>query len=285
MMSRFNRWLADSLSRSLEPDEREAVLGDFTESGTGVRRALRELCGLIVRRQALVWRSWRPWLALATLVVPIGLTLSLISRYWASGSAIYLWLYFDNWTWGYLDSPGARRDLVSFGAGLGISYLTLAIWSWTAGFVLGSLSRSGMWVNATLFSVILFTGTTGTATMAMANGNNAAVFSDAFYRLTYPIVVRAVLVVWPALRGMRASRDRAVLGLPRALACAFGVAILTSLAAQSLAGSLTFGWLSAGLPLGPTSGWPLWLVPLAMAWPAAFILGTARWRRREPCVP
>jgi hypothetical protein len=285
MMSRFNRWLVDCLSRQLEADERESVLGDFTESGTGAWRALRELCGLIVRRQALAWRGWRPWLALATLVVPIGLTLSLISRYWANGSAIYLWLYFDNWTWGYLDSPGARRDLLSFSAGLGISYLTLAVWSWTAGFVLGSLSRSAAWLNAALFAIVLFMGTIGTATMATANGNNAAVFSDPFYRLTYPVLVRAVLVVWPALRGMRASRDRAVLGLPRALACAFGVVILTSLAAQSLAGSLTFGWLSAGVPIGARFGWPLRLVPLAMVWPAAFILGTAGWRRRAPCVP
>ena len=140
-----------------------------------------------------------------------------VSRFWADRSAIYLWLYFDNWyfdnwTWGYLDSPGARRDLLAFGADLCLSYLTPAGWSWTVGFVLGSLSRSAAWLNATLFAVILFVGTAGNATMAAENGNNAAAFSDAFYRLVYPILVRGVLLVWPALRGVRASRKRPTFG-------------------------------------------------------------------------
>jgi hypothetical protein len=130
-----------------------------------------------------------------------------VSRFWADRSAIYLWLYFENWTWDYLDSP-AHETTSWHSADLCLSYLTLAGWSWTAGFVLGSLSRSAAWLNATLFAMILFVGTTGTATMAAANGNNAAVFSDAFYRMVYPILVRGVLLVWPALRGVRASRKR-----------------------------------------------------------------------------
>jgi hypothetical protein len=122
-------------------------------------------------------------------------TVDRLARFWADRSAIYLWLYFDNWyfdnwTWGHLDSPGARSDLLAFGADLWLSYLTLSAGPWTAGFVLGSLSRSTASLNATLFAVILFVGTAGTATMAAANGNNAAVFSDAFYRTAYPILVR-----------------------------------------------------------------------------------------------
>jgi hypothetical protein len=287
MLSSFSDWLVGKCSLALEPDERETVLGDFAESETSPSRALGELSGLVVRRQALTWQRWQPWLALTALAVPLGFMLSLVSRFWADRSAIYLWLYFDNWTWGYLDSPGARRDLLAFGADICLSYLTLAAWSWTAGFVLGSLSRSAAWLNATLFIVILFAGTAGTATMATTNSNNAAIFSEVFYRVAYPILVRVVLVVWPALRGIRASRERPPLAFRDGLTCALGVAVLTTLTAQSLSGLLSFGWLSnsSGVPIGPRSGWLLRLLPVAMAWPAAFILVRATWRRREPCVP
>lgn len=54
-MNRFWLWLIDRVSRCLEPNERDAVLGDFTESGEGGGRALRDLVGLIVRRRAFRW--------------------------------------------------------------------------------------------------------------------------------------------------------------------------------------------------------------------------------------
>ena len=244
MLPSFSGWLVSKFSLVLEPDERETVLGDFAESGTSASRVLPELSGLVMRRQAITWQRWQPWLALFALAVPLGFMLSLISRSWTNGSAIYLWLYFDNWTWGYLDSPSARHDFLAFGANLCLSYLTLAAWSWTAGFVLGSLSRSAAWLNATLFAVVLFVGSVGSATTATANGNNAAVFSDAFYRVAYPILIRGVLVVWPALLGLRASRKRPTFGFPGGLACALCVAVLTTLKAQSVSGSLSFGWLS-----------------------------------------
>ena len=73
-------WLfVDIVSRLLEPDEREFVRGDFAESGETGGRALRDLLGLVVRRQAALWKDWRSWLALLGLIVPIGLLLSEIS--------------------------------------------------------------------------------------------------------------------------------------------------------------------------------------------------------------
>lgn len=56
--------------------------------------------------------GWKPWLALAGIVVPLGLLRGHLSNVWADGHAIYAWLYVNNWTWGFLDSPGARRDLL-----------------------------------------------------------------------------------------------------------------------------------------------------------------------------
>ena len=81
--------------------------GDLTESRASGRRALLDVLGLVVRRRAALWMDWRPWLALVGVVIPLGLLLSHVSRWWADGFAIYAWLYVNNWTWAFLDSPGA----------------------------------------------------------------------------------------------------------------------------------------------------------------------------------
>jgi sec-independent protein translocase protein TatC len=51
-MNRLWWWLIDKLSRSLEANERDTVLGDFAESAEPAGRALLDLLGLIVRRRA-----------------------------------------------------------------------------------------------------------------------------------------------------------------------------------------------------------------------------------------
>ena len=65
------------LSRLLEPDDRDAVLGDFAESNLPARTAFCDLLGLIARRQADSWKRWRPWLALFGIVGPVSLMLFL----------------------------------------------------------------------------------------------------------------------------------------------------------------------------------------------------------------
>jgi hypothetical protein len=54
---------------------------------------MRDLLGLVARRQALAWSNWRSWLALAALVVPLGMAMSLVSRFWADRGAISVWFY------------------------------------------------------------------------------------------------------------------------------------------------------------------------------------------------
>ena len=51
-MTRICWWLADRVSRLLEPDEREAVRGDLEETGAAGGKALRDVLGLAARRQA-----------------------------------------------------------------------------------------------------------------------------------------------------------------------------------------------------------------------------------------
>ena len=78
-MRRISWWSVDLFSRLLEADERDAVRGDLTESGASGGRALRDVLGLVVRRQAALWVDWRPWLALLGVVVTLGLLLSHVS--------------------------------------------------------------------------------------------------------------------------------------------------------------------------------------------------------------
>jgi hypothetical protein len=98
-MTRICWWLVNVTSRLLEPDERDSVLGDFAESGETGGQALCGLSGLIVRREAALWKDWHPWLILGSLVIPLAWLLSIASRITASTSAVYVWFYVNNWDW------------------------------------------------------------------------------------------------------------------------------------------------------------------------------------------
>ena len=89
------------LSRLLEPDERDAVYGDLADSRMSPSRALREVAGLVVRRHAALWLGWRTWVALATVVVPLGFLLSVASRWFADGTAFNVSLYVRTGDWAY----------------------------------------------------------------------------------------------------------------------------------------------------------------------------------------
>jgi hypothetical protein len=70
-MRRISWSSVDIVSRLLEADEREAVRGDLTEAGASGGRALCDVLGLVVRRQAALGMDWRPWLALRGIVAPV----------------------------------------------------------------------------------------------------------------------------------------------------------------------------------------------------------------------
>jgi hypothetical protein len=263
-MNRIWWWCADCASRVLERDEREAVRGDLEETAASGAQALREVLGLVVRRQAALWTDWRPWLALAALSVPLGLLLSLVSRSWAYGSAIYAWLYVNNWTWAYLESPGSRLEFARHGAEFLLAFLTLACWSWTSGFVLGSLSRRAIWVNGALFCVVLFGEFIATPPRP---DEHAAVFSLTFYRAVFPLLVRTTLVLIPFVWGMCIGFRRATLPVRQAIACAIALITMTASTMRGLEMSAS-GWLHI------RSVW-LHLVPIAVLWPVAYILFTS----------
>ncbi len=286
-MTTFTRALVGHVCRLLEPDEREAVEGDIAELRMPGAEALREVLGLAVRRQAALWTEWGPWLALVGVVIPLGALLGQLSWPWADESAIYTFLYVNNWTWAYVESPGARRDLLDVGTRVCLNDLALIGWSWTTGFALGSLSRRTLWVTATLFClVVLVVFGLSSGTTARANPFNAAVFSLPFYRIVYPWLVLTGLVLLPGVWGMRRSRRSALLPLIPTLVGFAIVALLTVSAARTLELFAIGHWHLTRLDPSPDGfiehgGWfrPLRLLPLLPLWPVAFIVASACWRR------
>jgi hypothetical protein len=289
-MTPSGEWLLDQLSRLLEPDERDAVRGDLAESRLTDGRAVRDLLGLVIRRQAVLWLGWRPWVALAAIVAPLGMVLSLTSRQWANTTAIYAWQYANNWTWGYIESPGARLDLFSTTVTATLQCLALVCWAWTIGYVLGSLSRRTLWLNGLLFAVVLFGGTLGSTTAGLRNPGNAAVFSLTVYRVAPPAISRIVLVLLPALHGMQKAFRGTRLPLLHALVWAGAVVILTAFAGRSLEVAIVWGWVPTAGPavnrLAALRGsWPLRLLPVAMAWPVAYMVASASWHNWRAPAP
>lgn len=278
-------WLVEWTSGLLEPDERDAVRGDLTELGMTGTQALQDLLGLVVRRQLGFWTDWRPWVALLTVTVPIGLLLSHVVRWWADSSAIYAWLYANNWTWNFLTIPGARHDLAHYSTGIFLEYLSLIAWSWTSGFVLGCLARRTLWITGLVFSLVVVAGAFGTTSVARANGFNSAVFSTTFYGTAFPLILRTVLVLLPAFLGVRRSLRSSSLPLLRAILGALAVAILTLWTAKGLESSMIFGRGVIPPDAGPDGLMgtaddprPLRLLPLVMMWPVVYIVAITSWR-------
>jgi hypothetical protein len=73
------RWgVVHFLLRGLAADEKDAVLRDMVELQTPVGLALRDVTGLLVRRQAEGLGSWRGSLTLGAVVVPLAMLLGLL---------------------------------------------------------------------------------------------------------------------------------------------------------------------------------------------------------------
>lgn len=286
-MSRFCWWLIYRLSRLLESDERDAVLGDFAESGQPAGRALHDLLGVIVRRQALLWVDWRPWLTFVFLIVPFGVLLSYVARRVADSSAIYLWLYANNWHSAYLSNPGFWEQFAHSAAAVFVVFLTLACWSWTTGFVLGRVSGRLRFQNTLLFCLLLFSAELLGAlpgkilyplfiTARNFQGNDV-VFVIPFYRGLFVPLVQIGLVAIPSIWGMRQSLR--VAKLPPLVQV-----ILWSAAVISLAATVIQNWGFAGIPYrqsGLWSGWQVQVLQVVVYWPIAYLVASMIARRRE----
>jgi hypothetical protein len=120
--------LIEVAAQLLGPCEREAVLGDLEEAGENSWRGLLGVLGLVIRRETALWNRWQPWVAAFALALPFSFVLM--------GFSLSV-------GWSY-------QNFIRLGVGFWplISRLFLLVaWSWTGGFVVGSLSRRTLWAS------------------------------------------------------------------------------------------------------------------------------------------
>lgn len=116
----------------LDDRERATILGDLEEIGAGPLQCTAEVLGVAFRRHTALWRDWRPWVSGFGLVVP--------GSFLLMGASISV-----AWSIRRLSLPEGGAPTV-----LALQVALLALWSWTGGFVAGSISRKTMWANLAL---------------------------------------------------------------------------------------------------------------------------------------
>jgi hypothetical protein len=294
IITRISWRLVDSFAAMLDQSDREAVLGDFAEAGETAGRALGEIIGLVVRRQASMWMDWRPWLTFVVLMIPLAMVLSVLSHLAAGQSAVYTWMYANNWDWALLRSTGFWHVLRESALLVSISWLTLVCWAWTAGFVLGFFSKGILRMNTIVFVFMLAFGEIVAAPRYIAYWHRAVQFPSlpntydpvnalTFYRVVFPLLIQGVLVVLPAILGMHQGIETR--GLPRLLRTIFlATAVLT--VATMMLQTPGIGFLlndSSRQWIWRNHTSVLWLIRFVPYWPALYLLTIAishRWQRR-----
>jgi hypothetical protein len=176
--------LVELSTRLLDPEEREVVLGDLLETHETTWRGLVDVFGLVLRRQAGLWRDPWPWVA-GFVALPSSYLLMIASF---SVSCTYQRLvhhrvFVGHWPTGHEGFPLLLCHM-----------LLLIAWSWTAGCVVGSISRRTLWASAVLAAVpaLLMLCTSG------------------WWLCFFLFLPAAVLGVWRGWKGSRTSL-RAVL--------------------------------------------------------------------------
>lgn len=125
--------LFEVASRLLPRSDREAVLGDLVEADASPRQILFEVLGLVARRQIAPWKTWQPWLAALGIALPASLLLM--------GASVSVIATFQRTPWPIIAENEAPLNLMA------LIFLLIA-WSWTAGFVVASLSRRTLWTSS-----------------------------------------------------------------------------------------------------------------------------------------
>jgi hypothetical protein len=181
--------LVELSTRLLDPQEREVVLGDLEETQETTWRGLLDVFGLILRRQVGLWRDLRPWVAGFIVALPSSYLLMIASF---SVSCTYQRLvnhrvFIGLWPTGHEGFPL-----------LFCHVLLLISWSWTAGCVVGSVSRRTLWASVVL----------ATAPALLFLCASASWFS------LYLFLPTAIFGVWRGWQGSRISfRTASVLAL------------------------------------------------------------------------
>ena len=219
--------LADLVSLLLEPHEREVVQGDLLEGGESAWQSLFDDSGPGHTAGGGAVENWRPWLAAFGLALPSSF---LLMGFSLSVSRAYQQL---------VGVPLLHATGVAVGPGFTLflcNVLLLAAWSWTGGFVVGSVSRRTIWVSAALsFAPCLF----------CLERFRVECLSRLCLLLFLPVAL------WGVRRGLQIAR------IKRSSAIALAVAVT----------ALT-------IPMWSSSG--AWIPNWALSWPAWYLVATAR---------
>lgn len=280
------------IARALDPAEREVVLGDLAELGESWSHALWQILGLVVRREAALWMSARPWIVLLTVVIPLGFLISVLSRIASGGISVYVWMYANNSDWDLLRSAGFWYVLRGASFSFLVQCLTLACWSWIVGFVIGAISGKFVRSTAFIFFWVLLAGEFSFAPRYLAfcwhlrdelfhapvvPAQSDPVSALLFYRVMFPFLVQIALVAAPALWAVGIGSGLRALG--RAPRTVVWVAAILSVA------MLVTREPGFGLLLYPSLFWligPLHLLQPIVYWPIAYLLTAAIRERLSP---
>lgn len=219
--------MVDVVAQLLERDEREAVCGDLAESGVSSGQALLDVLGLIVRRHILHWKSWRPWFAAFGLALPgtlllLGLSFSISQAYQRMLDPVIL------------EATGLK---VAPGLSLLLCQVALLVgWSWTCGFVMGSVSRRTVWVSVALSCI-------------------PCLFCLSRFHIESMSRFCVLLFLPPAIWGVSRGLQIAPIRRGAAIALAVGITVLT-------------------IPTWSSTG--PWIPNWALSWPAWYMVATAR---------
>lgn len=253
-MTRIWLWLMNRLAATLEPAEQEAVRGDLSEAGAAGWPAVREVLGLVIRRQAECWKHWRPWLALVFLVAPMGYLLGFGAFALAGTLDLNVWLVRHHQD---IDQTIARNSGLALIPTLALLvYRTLFAMSraWIAGYVLAHLSRRALGVNASLLWVWiiaseLLTGPRYRFYMA------GVPYMTSSFGVIFPLVLIAGMILPCVCWGMRHGLHRTALPL---------------------------GWMIPVMLVIPDLFLPrISLVGFMLEWPAFYVVAITAWRRCE----
>ena len=278
-------WVVNVLTEMLDVDERQIARGDVAESGVTGNQAVRDVFGLVIRRQFDQWTHWQPWITVVVLILPLTMILSIVSGRTAGMSSVYLWMYANNWHWSDVRNPGFWQVLGESVFLVVISQLTLACWAWTGGFVLGAVSRKMVQTNCLLLSLTLLLGAAVGAPLyeafygrylhrsfAMPSfpDPNAPVFALVFYRQVLPIIVQAISVVMPAVWGIREGAG--VTSFRRMLRMGLWTAAIASL--MTMVAQNPDIWIFLRVPMrqGFPQSWPGKLREMVVYWPVVFLV-------------
>jgi hypothetical protein len=141
LMSTIAWPLLEFTSRLLDHQDREVVLGDLLESNQNAWRGMLDIFGLACRRQAALWRDSRPWLAALAIAYPSSylLMIASLSVSFTFQRVVNHKVYAGHWPTGH---EGSLLLLCHI-------FLLIA-WSWSSGYLVGSVSRRTVWVSAAL---------------------------------------------------------------------------------------------------------------------------------------